>query len=112
MVYYTTPGKNTTTILVCGKGGKAVKRHVDLTAIHKKNPKITQKPITLNCVPLNSHRRYRDVMQLIIYPDGKCKVGVDAWRELDKHDCCSHPVQEFQSLSDVEKKYEILRNDS
>lgn len=46
--------------------------------------------------------------QGIIYPDGKCKVGIDLWRDLDRHDCSSHEKKIYRSFDVVMKQYWII----
>ena len=61
------------------------------------------------CVPHNASITEYNSLQGIIYPSGTCVVGVDAWRDLDKHDCSSHETKRYDNIQKVMEKYRITK---
>ena len=49
-----------------------------------------------------------DILQGIEYPNGICAIGVDVWRNLDKHDCSSHEVLNYPNKETVKRYYNLV----
>ncbi len=45
----------------------------------------------------------------IQYPSGTILIGIDVWRNLDKHDCASWPVYKFRSVEDMTREYTVIK---
>ncbi len=65
-----------------------------------------KKPILGYCYPKKS-RSTMDALQMILYSNSICVIGVDAWRNLDKHDCSSYPLMKM-SLEEALNKFDII----
>lgn len=50
----------------------------------------------------------KEIASGIQYPNGKIKIGIDVWRELNRMDCASYPVETYDSIGAVTEKYSIL----
>lgn len=48
--------------------------------------------------------------QAIIFPSGICRVGVDAWRDLDKMDSSSHKVHFYRNVDQLKEEYVLVNS--
>lgn len=46
--------------------------------------------------------------QGIIHTNGLVCIGVDAWRDLDRKDCSSHPIKKYSSIALAKKDYYLI----
>lgn len=67
---------------------------------------------TFYCINKNDRMTncVNNCLQGIIFPNGSVNIGVDVWRDLDKHDCSSHPVKRYASINDAMKDFHIVIN--
>lgn len=55
------------------------------------------------------HKQSGDKLEGILYDDGSCMLGPDAFRSLDKSDFPSYETYNFSSLSKVKELYDIKK---
>lgn len=66
---------------------------------------------TFKCLPNNAYDTNSLIscdLQGIIFSNGTIKIGVDVWRDLDKHDISQYPFKLFNSMEELQKHYHLI----
>lgn len=56
-----------------------------------------------------NNRKPNDVLQGIIFQNGRCAVGLDVWRMLDKADCPSYEYDIYNNLEEALLSVQIIK---
>lgn len=60
-----------------------------------------------HAIPRN--KPYSGELQGIVEKDGTIILGIDAWRNLNRHDIASFPTTTFTSLKQMEEEYVMVK---
>lgn len=72
----------------------------------------SKRTIIFRCITHGKAMSELNIEQGILYPSGKCIIGIDVWRDLNPHDCSSHSTKHYRSMDDVKKDYYVVSTKS
>ena len=70
--------------------------------------KVAKKPPLRKFWCLSKNTNIKGEIEGIIYPSGKCIVGVDVWRFLIKNDFPSYEYKSYNSFTEVKRDFIII----